>query len=269
MVSYVAIPYQIYTLTGSNFAVGAIGLVELVPIVVFGLYGGALADHVDRRRLLIWTGVAQAVFTARARRQRVPRRARRLADLRGGVLPGRDLVAAAAVARGADAAHGRRTTSCPRPTRCPASACSSACSSGPAVGGLLVAYVGIGWCFVIDIGGLAVATLLYVLMRLLPAPRGDHARRACRASGRACSYAFSRRDLLGTYLVDIAAMMLAIPVVLFPALVEEVFERPELLGLLYSAETVGALVATALSGWTSRVHHHGRAIVIAAAVVRR
>ena len=52
MVSYVAIPYQIYTLTGSNLAVGAIGLVELAPIIVFGLYGGALADHVDRRRLL-------------------------------------------------------------------------------------------------------------------------------------------------------------------------------------------------------------------------
>src|SRR5918997_6846107 len=64
MVSYVAIPYQIYTLTGSNFAVGAIGLVELVPLVVFGLYGGALADHVDRRRLLVWTGVGQGVLTA-------------------------------------------------------------------------------------------------------------------------------------------------------------------------------------------------------------
>ena len=64
MVSYVALPYQIYTLTGSNFAVGAIGLVELVPLVVFGLYGGALADHVDRRRLLVATGVAQVVLTA-------------------------------------------------------------------------------------------------------------------------------------------------------------------------------------------------------------
>ena len=63
MVSYVAIPYQIYTLTGSNFAVGAIGLVELVPLVVFGLYGGALADHVDRRKLLILTGAGQAVVT--------------------------------------------------------------------------------------------------------------------------------------------------------------------------------------------------------------
>ena len=73
-----------------------------------------------------------------------------------------------------------------------------------------------------------------------------------------------RRDLLGTYVVDLAAMLLAMPVVLFPALAEKVFEQPHLLGVLYSAETVGALVATALSGWTSRVHHHGRAIVIAA-----
>ncbi len=70
---------------------------------------------------------------------------------------------------------------------------------------------------------------------------------------------------MGTYLVDIVCMLLAFPVVLFPALAEEVFDKPQLLGLLYSAETVGALVATALSGWTGRVHHHGRAIVIAAA----
>ncbi|HEU4512542.1 MAG TPA: MFS transporter, partial [Nocardioidaceae bacterium] len=53
MVTYVALPYQLYKLTGSNFAVGALGIVELVPLVVFGLYGGALADHVDRRRMLV------------------------------------------------------------------------------------------------------------------------------------------------------------------------------------------------------------------------
>jgi len=64
MMTYVAIPYQIYQLTHSNFAVGAVGLVELVPLIFFGLYGGALADHVDRRLLLIWTGIAQAAFTA-------------------------------------------------------------------------------------------------------------------------------------------------------------------------------------------------------------
>jgi MFS family permease len=78
-------------------------------------------------------------------------------------------------------------------------------------------------------------------------------------------YALRRRDLLGTYLVDVAAMFLAMPVVLFPALAAHVFARPELLGLLYSAETVGAMLATVSSGWTSRVHHHGRVIVLAAA----
>ena len=107
MVSYVAIPYQIYTLTGSNFAVGAIGLVELVPLIVFGLYGGALADHVDRRKLLIITGLAQAVFTAvlavNAFRDdpNVP-----LIFVVVGV-PRGVVVDAAAVPRGADAAHGQ------------------------------------------------------------------------------------------------------------------------------------------------------------------
>ncbi len=64
MVSYVALPLQIYQLTRSNFAVGAMGLVELAPLIVFGLYGGALADHVDRRSMLVWTAVAQIGLTA-------------------------------------------------------------------------------------------------------------------------------------------------------------------------------------------------------------
>src|SRR4051812_50172838 len=63
MMTYVAIPFQIYQLTHSNFAVGAVGLVELVPLIVFGLYGGALADHVDRRLPLISTGLARAALT--------------------------------------------------------------------------------------------------------------------------------------------------------------------------------------------------------------
>lgn len=64
LVSYVAMAYQLYHLTGSNFAVGALGIVELVPLIVFGLYGGALADSVDRRRMLVATGAAQVALTA-------------------------------------------------------------------------------------------------------------------------------------------------------------------------------------------------------------
>jgi MFS family permease len=105
---------------------------------------------------------------------------------------------------------------------------------------------------------------MFVLMRPYP-HREETTPPSLAGIGQGVRYAVSRRDLLGTYFVDIAAMLLALPVVLFPALAEEVFDQPQLLGLLYSAETVGALVATGLSGWTSRVHHHGRAIVIAAA----
>ena len=135
---------------------------------------------------------------------------------------------------------------------------------GPATGGLLATAVGVGWCFTIDVVGLAIATLLYRALRPYP-HRGETTPPSIAGILDGVRYAAGRRDLLGTYLVDIAAMLLATPVVLFPALAEDVFARPELLGLLYSAETAGALVASALSGWTSRVHHHGRAIVIAAA----
>jgi MFS family permease len=263
MVSYVAIPFQIYTLTGSNFAVGAIGLAELVPLVVFGLYGGALADHVDRRRLLIWTGVAQAVFTAVLAAN----------AFRDDPSVWLIFVVAAALASSSSMQRPSREALMPRTVRHDQIVAANALTSlgmqlgvlvGPAIGGLLVAYVGIGWCFLVDIAGLMVATAMFTAMRPYP-HRAETTPPSLAGIGQGLRYALSRRDLLGTYLVDIAAMLLALPVVLFPALAQEVFERPELLGLLYSAETVGALVATALSGWTSRVHHQGRAIVVAAA----
>src|ERR1700754_2449675 len=64
MVSYVALPYQLYHLTGSNFAVGALGLIQLFPLIVCGLYGGVLADRVDRRKVLVGTGIGQCLLTA-------------------------------------------------------------------------------------------------------------------------------------------------------------------------------------------------------------
>jgi MFS family permease len=134
---------------------------------------------------------------------------------------------------------------------------------GPAVGGLLVAYVGIGWCFVVDVAGLAVASLLYFAMRPYP-HTVETTPPSLRSIGEGWRYAVRRKDLLGTYVVDIVCMFLAFPVVLFPALAQDIYRHPQLLGLLYTSETVGAVLATLLSGWTARVHHHGRAIVIAA-----
>ena len=263
MVTYVAIPFQVYRLTGSNLAVGAIGLAELVPLVVVGLWGGALADHVDRRRLLVGAGVTQVVLT--------------------GVLavnafrdaPDLLLIFGVAVLLSAASALQRpsREALMPRTVRIDQITAANALFGfgmqvgvlvGPAIGGLLIAYVGIGWCFVVDVVALVVATMLYLAMRPYP-HRAETTPPSLRAIRESVGYALRRRDLLGTYLVDVAAMFLAMPVVLFPALAAQVFARPELLGLLYSAETVGAMLATVSSGWTSRVHHHGRAIVLAAA----
>jgi len=167
MVSYVAIPFQIYKLTGSNFAVGAVGLAELVPLVAFGLYGGALADHVDRRRLLIWTGVAQAVFTA----------VLAVNAFRDDPSIWLIFVVAALLASSSSLQRPSREALMPRTVRHDQIVAANALTSlgmqlgvlvGPAVGGLLVAYVGIGWCFVVDIVGLAIATWLFVAMRPYP-----------------------------------------------------------------------------------------------------
>jgi len=163
MVSYVAIPYQIYTLTGSNLAVGAIGLVELVPLIIFGLYGGALADHVDRRKLLVACGVAQAAFTAV------------LAVNAFQNDPSVWLIFVVSVGLASTSSMQRpsREALMPRTVTHDELPAANALTSlgmqigvlvGPAVGGLLVAYVGIGWCFLIDICGLSVASLMFWLM---------------------------------------------------------------------------------------------------------
>jgi MFS family permease len=264
MMTYVAIPFQIYQLTHSNFAVGAVGLVELVPLIVFGLYGGALADHVDRRLLMIWTGIAQAAFTAWLCVNAFSDHPR-LWEI---FLVSGLLASSSALQRPS------REALLPRTVRHDELTAANALSSfgmqagllvGPTIGGLIVASAGVGWCFLVDIVGLFVASMMYAAMRRYPHV-GETEPPSLAGIGKGLRYAMGRRDLLGTYLVDLAAMLLAMPVVLFPALAEKVFDQPHVLGFLYSAETVGALLATVLSGWTRRVHHHGRAIVMSAMV---
>jgi MFS family permease len=263
MVSYVALPYQLYQLTGSNLAVGALGIAELVPLVVFGLYGGALADHVDRRRMLVLTGAVQVVLTG-------------LLALNA-FAPDPHVWAVYALGAGLSAAQSLQRPSrealTPRTVRhdqIPAASALSALGmqvgllTGPAVGGVLLATAGVGWCFMADVAGLLTATVLFAALRAYPVTDRSNPP-SLRGVAEGLAYAVRRRDLLGTYVVDLVAMFMAMPVVLFPALAETVFHRPGLIGLLYSAETVGSLLATATSGWTARVHRHGQAIVVAAA----
>lgn len=263
-VGTVAMPYQIYRLTGSNFAVGAMGLVVIVPLIVFGLYGGALADHLDRRTLLVTTGVAQVVVTA---------------ALLGNALLDSPKVWVIYVCGGLNAIAG----SLQRPSRdallprvvpheqMAAAVTFSALTRqigqlvGPAAGGLLVSSAGVPAAYAVELAGLVLAGSLPLLMKRYPA--GEHSQPpSLRVIAEGIAYAARRRDLLGTYLVDMVGMFLAMPIVLFPAFATDVLQEPKLLGLLYSAEGVGALAATLTSGWATRVHRHGRAVVLSCMV---
>jgi len=263
MMRYVALPYQLYALTGSNFAVGALGLVQLVPLILAGLYGGALADHVDRRKVLVAAGAAQAVFVA--------------VLLVNAALPQPRLwviyVVAVVLSVVSSIQRPSKEALLPRTVRHDQVPAAVALSSagiqlsmlvGPLVGGVVIAQIGVTWAYGIDLVGMVAATVPFLFLRSYP-PRGQTEPPSVAVIVEGLRYAVRRRDLLGTYVVDLAAMLLAMPTVLFPALAADVLREPELLGTLYAAGTLGALVATATSGWTTRVHHHGRAVVLAAA----
>jgi MFS family permease len=264
MVGYVAVPFQLYALTGSNFAVGAYGLAQLLPLVLAGLYGGALADRLDRRRVLVLTGAVQVAGTAGLLLNALTARPSIPVIYGIGVLM--------AVAQSLQSPS--REALVPRTVRhaeLPAAVALSTVGAqvgmlgGPALGGLLLASAGAPWAYGVTLVGAAAATALYAVLRPCPPLDGPAPAGTLREIRDGLVYAVRRPDLLGTYVVDLVAMFLAMPVVLFPALAADVLHRPALLGLLYSAGTVGSLIATATSGWTARVHHHGRAVVLAAA----
>jgi MFS family permease len=263
MFGYVAVPYQLYALTSSNLAVGAMGAVQLIPLVVFGLYGGALADHVDRRRMLIVTGAAQTALVS--------------VLLVNSLLPDPQVwvlyVVGALMSAASSLQRPSREALIPRVVRHDELPAAVAVSSigfqigmlvGPAVGGLLIARYGPPVAYGVETVGLALATLMLLRLKHYP-PLEESTPPSWAAITDGVRYAVRRKDLLGTYVVDMVGMFLAMPIVLFPALATEVLRQPAMLGLLYTAEAVGAMVATLTSGWTAHVHHHGRAVTLAAA----
>lgn len=264
MVGYVALPFQLYQLTGSNFAVGAMGLVTIVPLVVFGLYGGALADHVDRRKMLIATGIAQALICALMLSNSL------LAHPQVWLI----YVCGGLNAIATSLQRPSREALFPRVVKHEEMAAGVALMSltmqigqlaGPALGGVLVGTAGVSWAFGIELTGLVIATCLYA--GLGSYKTSEHSKPpSLRGIGEGIVYAYRRKDLLATYLVDMVGMFLAMPIVLFPAFATDILKEPKLLGLLYSAEAIGAMCASLTSGWAKRVHHQGRAVVCATIV---
>ncbi|WP_391858204.1 MFS transporter [Streptomyces silvisoli] len=256
-----AVSLQVYAVTRSTFCVGLVGLCSLVPLVVFGLYGGAVADTVDRRKLgLASAGGATALSVALA-----------VAALVGfhHVWFLYAIVAAQAICFAVNSTA--RSSMVPRllPARAlpAANALQSLTSNlglmaGPSLGGLIVGLWGYQAAYLIDAA--AFTASLYAMWRL-PAIRPDVGRR--RASVRdGLRFLATRPNVRMTFFSDLAAMVLAQPRALFPAVAALWFGGgARTVGLLVAAPAIGAVLGGLFSGWLGRVRRHGLAILCAVA----
>ncbi|MER6424032.1 MFS transporter [Streptomyces sp. NPDC001137] len=261
--TFVALPVQLKELTGSAAAVGAIGAVELLPLLVFGLYGGALADALDKRKLIVWTEAGQGLLSA--------------ALLANALLPHPavwPLYVVAALSSALVSVQRPAIDSLwPRIVAHEHMPAASALNSlrwtvggvaGPALAGVVVAYAGLGWAYGADLATFAVSVLLIVRIAASPAAH-EAAKPSLRAIAEGARYAWSRKELLGTYAVDLAAMFLAMPLAVLPFLADEL-DANWALGLMYAAVPFGSMLVGLTGGWTSRVHRHGRMVVLSAAL---
>ena len=261
MVTYVALPYQMWALTHSSLAVGMLGLVELLPLLVTAFVGGALADTVDRRKMVLWTEVGLALgcgLLAADALLPVPRvwllyaAATIMSALNGLQRPSLEAMTQRLV----------------DPAELPAAAAlqmfrgSMGMIAGPALGGLLIATVGIPSTFLFDLGTYAFSFFAVRQLRALPPPLAAE-RPTLESVREGFRYARSRQELMGTYFVDFIAMIFGMPLALFPALAGRL-GGPRVLGMLYAAPAVGALVASLTARWTPRVSRHGLAVMLAA-----
>lgn len=258
----VALPLQIKELTGSPLAVGAMGAVELVPLVVFGLYGGALADAVDRRKVILLSEAALGLLA--------------VVLLVNALLPSPLLWPLYVVAAGVSALAGLQRPALdslmarivPHDQLTAAAALNSfrwnvGAIAGPSLAGLVVAYAGHASAYAVTVVGFTVSVLLCT--RLSPAPAAHDAEKpSLKGLAEGARYAWSRPVLLGTYAVDMAAMFFAFPNTVFPFLADEL-DAEWSLGLMYAAGAVGSLLLGLTSGWTSRVRRHGLLVVFGAA----
>lgn len=260
-----AVALQVYAITGSSFYVGLVGLCSLVPLVVFGLYGGAVADAVDRRRLGLITALGATVLSAALA-------AAAIAHVRSvGLLYAIVALQSVCFAMNSPA----RSSMIPRllpAERLPAANALASLAggvgqmAGPMLGGVFVGLWGYQAAYLIDV--VAFSASLYAMWRLpamLPGD-GESGVRQRPSVIAGLRYLAARPNLRTTFVSDLAAMVLAQPRALFPALAVLWFGGDaRTVGLLAAAPAVGALLGSVFSGWLGRVNRQGLAVLIAIA----
>ncbi|MDG6106939.1 MFS transporter [Dactylosporangium aurantiacum] len=260
-----AVALQVFQISGSSAAVGAVGIVTAVPAITVGLASGVLVDSVDRRRLVLVTSTVLAMVSAGYAAQ----------ALAGNTaLWPLYLLAAVGGAINAVNAPARRTFM-PRLLRrelVPAGAALtmlsgySAMIAGPALAGVVAAAAGLKVCYLVD--AISYGAALYGVFRLPPMrPDGTVSRRSLAAAFEGVAFVVRDPALRGAMLADLSATVLAMPVSLFPAVNADRFGgSPHTLGLLSAAVAVGGVLGSALSGPVGGVARPGRAMLITGAV---
>jgi len=264
-VTRVALPFQVYVLTHSTLSIAGLTLVQLVPLLLFSLGGGSLADAVDRRRLMIVTQLGLAATSG----------ALVLVSLAGSpsiaVLFG--IAAVASAFQAVDAPT--RSSAVPRlvpPHRLPAAIALGQLSYnagsviGPAVGGLILATIGVAGAYAVDVASFGISILaILALPPIPPLVRGSRASLTAIREG--LRFVRGRRVILSTFAIDLNAMIFGMPQALFPALALDVFHAgPVGVGLLNAAPAAGAFLGAAISGAVTRLERVGRGIIVAVAI---
>ncbi|MCX6443808.1 MAG: MFS transporter [Actinobacteria bacterium] len=261
MITYVAVPFQVKELTNSYVAVAISGLVEILPLVIFGLYGGVLADALDRKKLIWVTEAMSLIFTG--------------ALLVNSLLDSPSLILIYIVSGLFAATSGLRQpamqAALPRLVDHEDMPAAAALMSlrwqtgviiGPALGGILISTYSVAVGYAADIGTFIISLALIAMMRKIP-PSKEAEKPSLTGLIDGIKYAFGRKDLLGTYAIDLAAMFFAMPTALIPFWADQL-KAPWALGLLYASMTVGSIIVTLTSGWIKNVHFYGKAIMWAA-----
>jgi MFS family permease len=262
----VAVPFQVYTITGSPALTGLLGAVELVPLIGFSLYGGAIADRVDRRKLLLWSQIALATTSGLLALIT-------FADL--------DEVWLIFILAGALAGFGgfegvARSAIVPNVVEPellrPALAFSFGLTQltmviGPALGGILIATAGLGATYAgdaVSCGAMAIAAALMSAQR--PPPVAESVR-TWASIKEGLRFVRGEQALLGSFAIDLLAMTFGMPRALFAALAVSVYHGGAAgTGALYASVAIGATVAAMTAGWLNHARWLGR-IVIGAVVV--
>jgi MFS family permease len=262
-----AVILQVYELTRSPFAVGAIGVAQVVPTLAVGMLGGSVTDVADRRKLVLVTSSCLAVVSAALAIQA-------FAGLRLVWL----LYALVAAASSLDAIdRPARSTFIPcllPPGQLAAGLALNRLSfqimltAGPALAGLITAapQLGLQACYLID--AISFAAALYGVARLPPMrPQGSAARPGPRAVAEGISFIRRSQVLAGAFLTDLNATVFGLPVALFPAINADRFGgNPRTLGLLTAAIGLGGLASAAFSGPVRHIARPGRAMLVAVTV---